>query len=169
MCFFVGMMKNTNTPFLLNMTTRTKHQLPAKYTKMTVCTFWMLKQLKTMNLLTEEQLIDATAKFHLTESAEDQMFFYKDLVENFDEHENHLKMFANAKNIKIEPEVKPVVKKNDNCIEGDFLKQLLNNEQETDDYIKDSPKDCPIQTPKKIKLIIKVKPVIPVIPVIPIL
>jgi len=73
-----------------------KQPLPAKYSKMTVCSFWILKQLKTMGMLTEEQMKEAAEEFNLTKDNEDQMHYFKDLVENFKDHEGYLKMYANA-------------------------------------------------------------------------
>jgi hypothetical protein len=73
-----------------------KTPLPAKYAKMTVCTFWILKQLKDMGMLTEEQMTEAAEEFNLTKENEDQMLYFKDLVENFKDHETYLKMYANV-------------------------------------------------------------------------
>ena len=79
-----------------------KQPLPAKYAKMTVCTFWVLKQLKSIGILDEEKMGEISEHFHLFQDSEDQMLFFKDLVENFKEHENYLKMYASAKNLKKE-------------------------------------------------------------------
>ena len=81
-----------------------KQQLPAKYTKMTVCTFWVLKELKSLGMLNDFQIMDASKHFHLSESNEDQMLFFRDLVENFDEHEKYLKLFAASTRIQKEEE-----------------------------------------------------------------
>jgi len=76
-----------------------QQQLPAKYAKMTVCTFWILKQLKSMGIMDEEKMGEMAEHFHLFRDNEDQMLFFKDLVENFKEHENYLKMYASARNL----------------------------------------------------------------------
>jgi hypothetical protein len=99
-----------------------KQPLPAKYAKMTVCTFWILKQLKTMNILTDEQMEYMATHFHLFKENEDQMLFFKDLVENFKEHENYLKMFVNARHL---------MQQNDNVdnVDNDNNTNINNNEQ----------------------------------------
>jgi len=82
-----------------------KQPLPAKYSKMTVCTFWILKELKNIGIINDEQLAEGAKHFHLSEETEDQMLFYRDVVENFKEHENYLKMFAIANRLSANDEI----------------------------------------------------------------
>lgn len=152
-----------------------KTQLPAKYAKMTVCTFWILKELKTLGMLNEGQVLDASKHFHLSESNEDQMLFFKDLVENFDEHEKYLKMFAASNRIQREEEyiVDTNLSSSSFCIkkenkkqktEMDLIDDLLESETETESETEsdletdfDSKSHEKIIKNPKIKLIIKIK------------
>jgi hypothetical protein len=142
-----------------------KQQLPAKYAKMTVCSFWILKELKSLGMLNEEQVLNASKHFQLSESNEDQMLFYKDLVENFDEHEKYLKMFAASNRIQTEEEqdttvdtkvasiaIKKESKKQKT--EMDLIDELLDSETDSE-YDSEHEKNI-IEKPK-IKLIIKSK------------
>jgi len=142
-----------------------KQQLPAKYAKMTVCSFWILKELKLLGMLNEEQVLDASKHFHLSESNEDQMLFYKDLVENFDEHEKYLKMFAASNRIqreeeedtKVDTKVASIAIKKESKkqkTEMDLIDELLDSETDSE-YDSEHEKNI-IEKPK-IKLIIKSK------------
>lgn len=77
----------------------TKKNLPAKYTKPVVHTFWVLNQLKNMNMIHDAQFLELCTTFHLLDvSTNEQMKHYEDLVENFGDHENNLKSFSKSKN-----------------------------------------------------------------------
>ena len=77
----------------------TKKNLPAKYTKPVVHTFWVLNQLKNMNMIHDAQFLELCTTFHLLDvSTNEQMKHYEDLVENFTDHENNLKSFSKSKN-----------------------------------------------------------------------
>jgi len=136
-----------------------KQQLPAKYAKMTVCTFWILKELKNIGILNERQIMDASKHFQLSESNEDQMLFFRDLVENFDEHEKYLKMFAASNRIQNEQEdttvSSPSIKKENKKqkTEMDLIDELFDSE--TDSEESEDSNNEELKNKPKIKLIIK--------------
>lgn len=77
----------------------TKKNLPAKYAKPVVHTFWVLNQLKNMNIIQDVQFLELCNHFHLLDlSTNEQIKHYEDLVENFADHENNLKSFSKSKN-----------------------------------------------------------------------
>ena len=153
-----------------------QQQLPAKYAKMTVCTFWILKQLKSMGILDEEKMGEMAEHFHLFRDNEDQMLFFKDLVENFKEHENYLKMYASARNLEkhdddeykeketdkekedVEMPAKMVVIKKE-LTEAEMIQQLLFDGDIDDDLPQEEEEVLPIVVQKKpkIKLVVKKK------------
>ena len=145
-----------------------KQQLPAKFAKMTVCTFWILKQLKSMGILDEEKMGELSEHFHLFQDSEDQMLFFKDLVENFKEHEDYLKMYVGARKLKKDDDdneekqakYEAVPEKKKELTESEIIQQLLDYEDDEEDAYKNEkvvPTEVlPPQKPK-IKLIIKKK------------
>jgi len=159
-----------------------KQQLPAKYSKMTVCTFWLLKQLKSMDVLSDDQMADMSQHFAIFKESEDQMLFFKDLVENFKEHENYLKMYVNARHLdesakdehqdkeeQIVSELPTVeTKKNKNLSESELIKKMLLEDSDEDDDNDDNKDDDEATTfnekkveeeivEKKQKIILKIK------------
>jgi hypothetical protein len=116
-----------------------KQPLPAKYAKMTVCTFWILKQLKSKGMLTEKQMTEAAKDFSLTNETDDQILYFKDLVENFKDHENYLKMYANSCNEVENEKPKKVEKcekeaKKKELSEEELIKMMLSeSEDESED------------------------------------
>lgn len=138
-----------------------KQQLPAKYAKMTVCTFWILKELKNLGMLNESQIMGASKHFQLSESNEDQMLFFRDLVENFDEHEKYLKMFAASNRIQNEQEdtsvSSPSIKKENKKqkTEMDLIDELLDSETDSEESEDSNNEELKKIEKPKIKLIIK--------------
>uniref|UniRef100_A0A6C0I0B7 Uncharacterized protein n=1 Tax=viral metagenome TaxID=1070528 RepID=A0A6C0I0B7_9ZZZZ len=157
-----------------------KQTLPAKYAKMTVCTFWILKQLKSMGMLTDEQMTEAATEFNLTKDCEDQMLYFKDVVENFKDHENYLKMYANMSKtdpddeedtpVKISSSTQNISKKqpNQSPKSGDIKKKTKLSEDEIFSKIMDdtdseseeeseeekTPVNSKIITVKKVKIVV---------------
>ena len=80
-----------------------KKQLPAKYSKMVVCTYWVLNQLKESGKINSDDFKNICSDFHLFDKQDDQMIFFEDVVENFKEHETNLKSFTNFVNNADEP------------------------------------------------------------------
>jgi len=134
-----------------------KIQLPAKYTKMTVCTFWLLKQLKSMGMLTEEQMAEASEELCLTKDTEDQLLYYKDLVENFKDHENYLKMYANSKkdDDDDEDDVVDKIEKKQEDQEIDLIRMMMMMHNGNMKTPSSSPSSH--ESKKKIKIIIRKK------------